>query len=58
MNKQMYGMLIAADGVMSVLAFGVVWQFVEAPAARALAGLGIFGSLAATAWILKQRVQD
>lgn len=58
MNKNRYWMLVGADGIMSILAFGVVLQMLESPIAIAIAGMGIFGSLAITAWILKQRVQD
>jgi hypothetical protein len=58
MPKNRYWLLIVTDGLMSLLAFGVVLQMVDSPGIRALAGIGIFGSFAATALILKQQVKD
>ena len=58
MSKNLYLIIVGVDALMSLLALGVVWQFVANPGIRAIAGLALFSSLAATAWILKQRLQD
>lgn len=58
MNKQTYGMLVAADGVISLGIYAFLWQYLPDMPLRLVAGMALLGSFVATAFFLKTQIKN